>query len=142
MSLSSDFDQACDDLHHVMNYHKIFPAKQYQFTFGWEDNVPAYKPLFANQMEWDFTTPPAFARFRLWENQPLTPVTDPIILVDFVIIDCVPTITFNNTSHWWYGLSLTAQLAQGTIYNVRWVHIVDVTDLAHGIGVYKFPFEE
>lgn len=141
MSLSSDFDQACDDLHHVINYHKFFPPKQYQFTFGWEDNVPSYKPLFANEMEWDFTTPPAVADFRLWERRSNPASTDPIISAHFVIIDCVPTITFKGTSHWWYGLSLSVTLASGVAHNVRWMHIVDVTDLSHGIGVYKFPFD-
>lgn len=141
MSLSSDFDQACDDLHHVINYHKVFPAKQYQFLFGWEDNFPFYKPLFANVMEWDFTTPPAVADIYLWEDRVNHPSTDPIISIHFVIIDCNPTITFKNTSHWWYGLSLSVKLAQGAPHNIRWVNIVDPADLSHGIGFYKFPFE-
>lgn len=142
MSLASDFSTACNDLHHVVNYHKFFPAKQYRFTFGWEDNIPSYKPLFINEMEWDFTTPPAVAKFRLWERRSNPSVTDPVIFVNFVIIDCTPTITFRGTSAWWFGNDLQVSIAGSVGRVARWVHLIDGSDVSGSIGVYKFPFVE
>lgn len=142
MTLATDFFQACDDLHHVINYHKVFPARQYRFTFGWEDNIPSYKPLFANVMEWDFNTPPAIANFYLWEDRANHPSSDPVVNVRFVIIDCTSTITFRGTSAWWYGLSLEVRMGGGQWKNARWMHLIDGADVSGSVGVYKFPFEE
>lgn len=142
MSLATFFDAACDDLHHVINYHRNFPAGKYRFTFGWDANVPSYLPLFVNEMEWEFTTPPAVAVFKLWERKAAPSLTDPIIDMTFTIIDCVPTITFKGTSHWWFGLSLDVRLASGAIKTPRWCHIMQDNDVAGSIGVYKYPFAE
>jgi hypothetical protein len=142
MGLATFFDAACFELHHVHNYEQFFPPDQYRVTTAFTVNRPSYKPLFPNEMHWDARTPPAVIDIDLWERRTDPSATDPIIHIHFVIIDCVPTINFLGTTHWWFGNSLQITLAQGAAHSVRWVHIQLGDDEAGSVGLYLFPFVE
>lgn len=142
MSLADFFDFTCDELHHVRGVDHFFAPGDFRITSPFSVNRPSFRGLFPLEMHWAATTPPAVIDIDLYERRSTFASTDPVAHIHFVIIDCVPTINFLGTTHWWFGNSLQIAYAQGGGHLIRWAHIQQGADAAGSIGVYLFPFVE